>query len=221
MTPAAPVVTALLRVSCRLLAVRAAVLYLVAAPGFVAWAGSSSTAAVEVRLRIVGLIAAPVAALLWEDRSTAVIEATPVGLPAVRRLRGLLVASLLVLGWSLAALGAGLRMPGDAAPALLGPGIEAIGLAALLLVLIGALASGRAGESVAAYPVPVLLVLLAVLHRLPARWNLLVITPGAPWSGPQTRWALLITVAGCAVAWLGRDSATAARPGRSRGSRAT
>ena len=196
-TTVAPVVTALLRVSSRLLAVRTAGGYVLAAPAFVAWAGSSSQAATEVRLRVAGMVAAAIAALLWEDRCVAVVGATPVGLPTVRRVRGLLMAGLLALGWGLAAL-----MADAFAIALL---IEAIGLAVLLTALIGWLTQGRGGESIAAYPVPALLVVLAALYRLPERWNLLMITPDAAWSGQQTRWAMLIGLAAGAVAWLGRD----------------
>ena len=202
-TTVAPVVTALLRVSSRLLAVRTAGLYVLAAPAFVAWAGAPSQAATEARLRVAGMVAAAIAALFWEDRCVALVGATPVGLPTVRRVRGLLTAVLLALGWSLAAL-----VANTFAIALL---IETVGLVVLLTALIGWLADGRGGESIAAYPVPALLMVLAALYRLPERWNLLMITPDAAWSGQQTRWAILIALAASAVAWLGRDPATCLR----------
>ena len=168
-----------------------------------AWAGPSSSAALEVRLRIAGLAAAAVAALLWEDLCVALVGATPVGLPAVRRVRGLLMGLLLALGWALAALVAGTF----AAPLL----VEAVGLAVVLTALTGWLGPGRAGESVAAYPVPALLLVLVALYRLPERWTLLMVAPDASWSGPQTRWAILTGLAACAVVWLGRDPAMSLR----------
>ena len=203
MTTVGPVVTALVRVSSRLLAVRLAGLYVLAAPAFVLWAGSSAQPAVEVRLRVAGMVAAVIAALLWEERSVALIGSTPVGLPAVRRVRGLLMGLLLATGWSLAALVA------QTLPVWLV--VETVGLAVLLTALIGWLASGRDGESVAAYPVPALLVVLVALYRLPERYALLMMTPDTSWSGPQTRWLLLTALTGCLVAWLGRDPATSWR----------
>ena len=203
MTTVVPVVTALVRVSSRLLAVRLAGLYVLAAPAFVGWAGSSAQPAVEVRLRVAGMVAAVIAALLWEERSVALIGSTPVGLPAVRRVRGLLMGLLLATGWSLAALVA------QAFPVWLV--VETVGLAVLLTALIGWLARGRDGESFAAYPVPALLVVLMALYRLPERYTLLMMTPATSWSGPQTRWLLLTVLTGGLVAWFGRDPATSWR----------
>lgn len=192
-------------VTVRQPAVRAGAAYALVAPLFVALGGASS--AVEVRLRVVGVAAALVPALLWEDRCCELAAATPTGLPAVRRDRLLLVLALVVLGWGSAAL---LARPDVAARAL---AVEAAGLVALLLAVVGLLASHRQQERVAAYPVPALIAVLVVLQRLPERWTLLAGAPGGPqWPAVEQRWLAVLAVSALVVAWSARDPAVPGLP---------
>lgn len=188
----------------RVIALRMAVGLAIVAPVFVAWGGRASDA--EIRLRLVGLATAVVLAALWEERCAALTSATPVGLPAVLRGRGLLLVTVLVAGW----LGSAAVVASRPGPShVAGHAVEAAGLAAVVLAVVGLLSYRRDGESIAAYPIPVVLVVLLLASRLPKRWSLLGAFPGsAEWGAECARWAGVLVASLLLVAWLGRDPAT-------------
>jgi hypothetical protein len=190
---------------------RGALLLLVAGPIFVAVLGEAEDA--PIRLRLVGLAAVVAAALTWDDRIHALTASTPVGLPAVRRGRGLLVMTVIAVAFSLSwlAVPAGVTVP-VAALAL-----QTVALVALLLALVGWF--GRDGEPVLALPAPALLLVLVALNRLPHQVALLRADPSDnAWPAERNRWLVLLAVAAAVALRLGRDPASR---GTARGRRRT
>jgi hypothetical protein len=193
------------RVAGSLPGLRLAVLVAVAGPVFVLWAGRESDTG--LRLLLIGLVAGVALALVWDDRCAALTAATPVGLPAVRRGRAVLLAVALVAGWGTCAWAADRAEPDIPVAAI---AVPVLAMAAVLLAAIGLLARGREGEPIGAYPVPVLLLLLLLLSRLPDRWTLLVSPAGAGWAQVRDRWLLLLAASAAVAIWMLRDPA--ARP---------
>lgn len=185
--------------------VRAALLLLVAGPPVVAWWGKDADA--PIRLRLLGMAVAVAVALAWDDRAHVLTTSTPVGLPAVRRGRVLVVALLAVaafaLGW--------LAVPGGASVPVGSLVLQSISFATLLLVVVGWF--GRDGESVLVVPLPALLLSVVVMFRLPERVALLRADPRSPeWADERIRWWVLLGVCVLLVARLQRDPAARPRP---------
>jgi hypothetical protein len=200
------------RLALRLPAVRAALGVLVLGPVFVGWLGETADA--PVRLRVVGLAVVVVASYAWDDRVHSLTAASPVGVPAVRRGRALVVTVLLCLAFGLGALAvpSGVHVPVRALV------LQTCALSLLLLAVIGA--AGRYGDPVLALPVPVLLVVLALLYRLPARVSVLRNDPGSPgWPAERARWVVLLVVSAAVTAWWWRDPAARRFSLRHKGSR--
>lgn len=191
------------RVVLSLPGLRLAVLVAFAGPLVVVHAGKESDTA--LRLLLVGLATAVAIALVWDDRCAPVTAATPVGLPAVRRGRGLALSAALVAGWAGSAWAADRAVPELPVTAM---GIPVLTLAVVLLAVIGLLTRGRDGEPVGTYPVPVLLVLLLLLSRLPDSWALLVAPTDAAWPAARTRWLLLLVASAALMIWTLRDPAS-------------
>ena len=189
------------RVALRLPAVRSAVLLAVLGPALVAWGGIDEQAI--VRLRYTGLLLAGALAMVWDDRCAVVTAPTPVGVPAVRRGRAVVVLCLLGLAWLLScAVVSGQRVPYAALT------LQTSAVAVLLLAVVGWLARDREGEQLAALPAPALLLTMALLSRLPSEVSLLRATPGsAGWPAERSRWLVLLVVATLLVVRLGRDPA--------------
>jgi len=188
------------RVALRHAAVRSALLLVLAGPAWVAWAGKAADA--PVRLRLLALALAVVAALAWDDRVHGLTAATPVGLPAVRRGRALVVGCLLLLTYALGlrAVPEGTDVP--AAAVLL----QACGLAALLLALVAWL--GRDGDVVLAVPLPAAMLLVVLMYRLPTAVAMLRAEANTPaWAAERTRWWVVLAFSAALVAWWGRDPA--------------
>jgi hypothetical protein len=184
----------------RLPAVRAALLLVALGPVFVAWLGKHDDA--PVRVRVLGLAVVVVAGYAWDDRVHALTSASPVGLPAVRRGRGLVVGALLCLAFALGVA----AVPSDVDVPVRALVLQACALALLMLAVIGAV--GRYGDPVLALPVPLLIAMLVVLTRLPASIALLRATPGAPgWPAERTRWVVLLAVSAAVLSWWARDPA--------------
>lgn len=179
-------------------AVRAAALLLVAGPASVAWWGEAESG--PLRLRLLGFLLAAVVALAWDDRAHVLTASTPVGLPAVRRGRVLLVSALAVLGFAVGAL----VVPGEAQVAA--TALQSGALAALLLAVIGWF--GREGDPVLVLPLPALAISLLVLSRLPAGVGMLRADPSSPgWPDERLRWWVLLVVAVLVALRLHRDPA--------------
>lgn len=187
-------------VSARLRPVRLALAATLVLPMYVAWGGADADAA--LRLRLVGAAVAVMLGLVWDDISAPLTGSTPTGLPAVQRGRVVLVAALLAIAWSSAALAA--VHTADRVP-LGSSALEAVGLSVLMCAATGALARGRPGESVAAYPALLLLALLLLQSRAPQGWQL--ITAGPESAAVQQRWTILIAAALVMLAWISRDPA--------------
>jgi hypothetical protein len=201
------------RLALRLPAVRVALLLVALGPVFVGWLGKHDDA--PVRLRVLGLAVVVAVSYAWDDRVHAMTAGSPVGLPAVRRGRFLVVVLLLGLAFGLgaAAVPASLDVPVRALV------LQTCALSLLLLTVIGAV--GRYGDPVLALPIPVLLVLLVVLNRLPSSIALLHATPGEPgWPAERTRWVVLLLVSAAFTAWWARDPAARRFSLRPSGSRA-
>ena len=200
-----------LRVAVRLPAVRTAAALVVIAPVIVLWVGESGQQA--VRLRVVGMLLAAAAAMVWDDRSALLTAPTPVGLPAVRHGRALVVAVLLLAAWGLACLAArGNDVPYGAVS--LQSGVVAV----LLVALVGWLSRDREGEQLLALPVPLLLVVVVALSRLPRRFSLLTQQPGdVGWPGERTRWLVLLGLSLALTLRLDRDPAARRSLSHSRG----
>lgn len=191
------------RVAVGLPGLRLAALVAAAGPLAVVHAGKESDTA--LRLLLVGLAAAVALSLVWDDRCAPVTAATPVGLPAVRRGRGLVLSAALVAGWATCAWAADRAVPDLPVTAM---AVPVLGMAAVLLAATGLLARGRDGEPVGTYPVPVLLVLLLLMSRLPDSWALLVAPTDADWPAARDRWLLLLVAAAALTAWVLRDPAS-------------
>jgi hypothetical protein len=192
------------RAAARHPGVRLASVLLLGAPLFVAYAGPRDEA--SVRLRFIGLLVAACAALVWDDRCHDITAPTPVGLPAVRRGRALVIATLLTGAWALACIAVPTPAP------LAAVTLQLLAMTALLLAIVGWLS--RNGDSVLAVPFPAVLILVAVLNRLPHQVALLRSQPGDPaWAAERLRWWVLLA-ASAAVVWvLQRDPASRlARP---------
>ena len=160
---------------------------------------------VPLRLRLVGLVLASLIALTWEDRAAPLVTATPAGLPAVQRGRILLVLSGVAVAWGLTCLAASVRAPDVGG---WWATLEVAALAALVTAIVGGLARARPAESLAAYPLPLLICLLLLATRLPSRWTLIA-APGSPaWQDAHQRWAVLLLLGLMAVAYVARDPAT-------------
>ena len=187
------------QVAARHPAVRVAVLLLLAGPPAVAWWGDPESG--PLRLRVLGLLLAAVVALAWDDRAHLLTASTPVGLPAVRRGRVLVVAGL-----GAAAFAAGcVVVPREAPVAALS--LQSGALAALLLAVVGWF--GRDGDPVLVVPAPALLLSLLVVSRLPEEVGLLRAEPGTPgWPDERLRWWVLLGAAGLVALRLHRDPAT-------------
>ncbi len=191
------------RVAASLPGLRIAVLLAAGGPVFVARAGDESEAG--LRLLLAGLAAAVALALVWDDRCAPLTAATPAGLPAVRAGRGAVLLCALAAGWGACALAAERAAADTPVTAI---AVPVLALTALLLAATGLVARGRDGEPVGAYPVPVLLLVVVLLGRLPDRWSLLV-TPGSgDWPEARTRWLVLLGASVGTVLVLSRDAAS-------------
>ena len=180
--------------------VRAALLLVVAGPVWVAWLGERADA--PVRLRVLGLGLAVAAAFVWDDRVHSLTAPTPVGLPAVRRGRALVVAPLLVLAFVLGVC----AVPSEVSFPVRPVALQTCAIAALLLAVVGWV--GRDGDAVLAVPVPAVMVLVALLYRLPQPVTMLHADPlSAAWPAERARWFVLLVVAAGVVAWWARDPA--------------
>lgn len=197
------------RVAVSLPGLRVAVLLAVVGPVFVVWAGKESDTG--LRLLLAGLAAGVALALVWDDRCAPLTAATPVGLPSVRVGRGAVLLAALVAGWAACAVVADRAVPTTPVAAI---AIPVVAMAALLVAAVGLIARGRDGEPVSAYPVPVLLLVVLLLSRLPARWTLLVPPAASAWPQARHRWLVLLALSAVTALWLARDSAS--RPLHSR-----
>lgn len=186
---------------------RVAVLLGVLGPVFVVWAGKESDTG--LRLLLAGLAAGVALALVWDDRCAPLTAATPVGLPAVRAVRGAVLLAALTASWAACALAAERAVPTTPVAAI---AIPVLALAALLAAAVGLIARGREGEPVGAYPVPVLLLVVVLLSRLPARWALLVPPSADAWPQARHRWLVLLALSAATVLWLSRDPASRPLP---------
>ncbi|MBK5306308.1 MAG: hypothetical protein JJD92_06420 [Frankiaceae bacterium] len=172
-------------------------------PAFVLFVGKDTDA--PIRLRVVGLALAVLVALGWEDRAAPLAAATPVGLPAVQRGRLLLLVLAASGALALTCVAATQRAPDVG---VWSAAVEIGAVAALLTAIVGALARERLGESLSAYPVPLLLVLLVLAFRVPERWTL-VASPGSPaWGDVHRRWSGLLVIGLLALVVVGRDPAS-------------
>ena len=136
-------------------------------------------------------------ALLWDDRCAVLTEPTPVGLPAVRRGRALVLVALLLSAWGLSCLAArDYSLPWRAL------NLQTAGMALVVAAVVGWWARDRRGEPLLALPVPVLLLTVAAMSRLPQSLSLL---SGQP--GEQTRWLVLVASCLLLLARLDRDPA--------------
>jgi len=181
-------------------AVRSALVLLAAGPAGVAWIGAGEDAA--VRLRLLGLAVVVVAAYAWDDRAHGLTSPTPVGLPAVRRGRALVVGVLLSLAFAggVVAVPSGVDVPTGALV------LQTVALCAALLAVVGWL--GRDGDSVLAVPMPALLLMVVALNRLPSSVALLRADPRSPeWGAERARWLVLLAVGAALLAWWARDPA--------------
>lgn len=188
------------RTALRHPSVRALLVLAVAGPVWVAWLGKDADAV--IRLRVLGMALVVAAAMSWDDRVHALTASSPVGLPAVRRGRTLVVAVLVVAGFGLGCLAVpdGLRLPVGALA------LQSAALGALLLALVAWF--GRDGEPVLVVPLPALLVSLAVLIKLPSPFTFLHADPGSTaWPAERVRWLALLALALAVAALLGRDPA--------------
>ena len=185
------------RVALRLPAVRMAAVLVVAAPLIVRWLGEADQR--PVRLRLVGVLLAAGAAMVWDDRCAVLTSPTPVGLPAVRRGRALLVLALLLLAWGLSCLAAtGHHVPWKVVSVQTGV------LAVLIVGLVGWFGRDREGDQLLTLPMPVTLLTVALVSRLPQRFSLLAEQPGRDgW----LRWCLLLVLSLALVLRLDRDPA--------------
>lgn len=173
-----------------------------AATPFVRWVGNADGA--PIRLRLVGLLLAALLALVWEDGTAPLAAASPVGLPALQRARLGLLLLVACVAWALACWAATVATS-DAR--VWSATVEVAAVAALLTAVVGALARERLGESLTAYPVPLLLVLLALAFRVPHRW-VLITGPGSPqWTDMHRRWAALLALGLVAIVVVSRDPA--------------
>jgi hypothetical protein len=181
--------------------VRAALVLVALGPVWVAWLGARADA--PVRLRVLGLALVVAAAFVWDDRVHGLTAPTPVGLPAVRRGRALLVAPLLVLAFVLGAFAVPAGMPFP----LRALALQTCAMTALVLAVVGWV--GRDGDPVLAVPLPAMMVLVALLYRLPDPVTMLRADPAsAAWPAERARWLVLLVVAAGVVAWWARDPAT-------------
>lgn len=169
-------------------------------PAFVVWAGKESDTG--LRLLLAGLAAGVGLALVWDDRCAPLTAATPVGLPSVRMGRGAVLLAALAAAWGTCAVAADRAVPSTPVASI---AVPVLAMAALLVAAIGLVARGRDGEAVGAYPVPVSLLIVLLLSRLPARWAVLV-PPGADaWPQARDRWLVLLAGSAAMVLWLLRD----------------
>lgn len=190
------------KVALQLPAVRTAALLIIVAPVIVRWVGESGQE--PVRLRVVGMLLAAAAAMVWDDRCAVLTAPTPVGLPAVRRGRAVLVLSLLLVAWGCSCLAASGH---DAPYAVIS--LQSGATAVLLVAVMGWLSRDRDGEQLLALAVPVLLVTVVVMTRLPDRFSLLTQQPGdAGWPAERSRWLGLLALSVLLVLHLDRDPAT-------------
>lgn len=184
------------RVALHLPAIRIAAVLVVGAPTGVAWFGPD--AQTPARLRVVGMLLAAAVAMVWDDRCAVLAAATPVGLPAVRHGRAILLLAMLLSAWGLSCLAAR-----DEAIAWRAVNLQSAGTSALILAVVGWFARGRDGEQQLVLPVPVLLLAVAAMTRLPTPLSLL---GGRP--GEQGRWLLLLAASLALVVRLDRDPAS-------------
>jgi hypothetical protein len=181
-------------------AVRAVLVVLVLGPVAVAWWGEDSTA--PLRLRALGFLLAAVCALAWDDRSHALTAASPVGLPAVRR--GRLLVVLVLSGFAFVA--ALLAVPDEVDVPLAAALLQSLAMMALLLAVVGAV--GRDGDPVLVLPFPALLVSLLVLSHLPHQVALLHADPrSSQWPEERLRWWVLAGAAALLILRAERDPA--------------
>ena len=165
----------------------------------------SSSDEVLLRLRLVGLVLASLLALTWEDRTAPLVASTPLGLPSVQRTRLLLLLSAAAAAWGTTLFAASQRTPevgGWWAT------LEVGALAAVITAILGGLARGRPGENLAAYPMPLLICLLLIASRLPARWSLFASPDSPAWQDAHQRWALVVLLGLLALAYVARDPAS-------------
>lgn len=201
--PSAPaVILPPLKVALQLPAVRTAALLVVIAPVIVRWVGDAGQE--PVRLRVVGMLLAAAAAMVWDDRCAVLTAPTPVGLPAVRRGRALLVLSLLLVAWGFSCLAASGH---DAPYAVIS--LQSGATAVLLIAVMGWLSRDRDGDQLLALVVPMLLTAVVTMTRLPDRFSLLTHQPGdAGWPAERARWLGLLALSVLLVLHLDRDPAT-------------
>lgn len=179
---------------------RMTLVLLVSGPVFVAWGGKA--AAAPIRLRLLGLAIVVASGLAWDDRVHALTSSTPVGLPAVRRGRAVVVISVLAIAFCLGVL----SVPGGVHVQVRALVLQTSTLAALVLALVGWF--GRDGDPVLVLPAPALLLSLVVLNRLPHQVALLRSEPGSSgWPAERARWLVLLVLASVLVLRLTRDPA--------------
>lgn len=184
-----------LRVALHLPALRLAAVLVVGAPAVVAWLGPANQT--PARLRVVGMLLAAAMALVWDDRCAVLTAPTPVGLPAVRHGRAILLLAMLLSAWGLSCLAAR-----DHDIAWRAVNLQSAGMAVLILAVVGWYVRGREGEQQLALPMPVLLLTVAAMSRLPERVSLLAGRPGE-----QGRWLLVLAASLALVVRLDRDPA--------------
>jgi hypothetical protein len=190
------------KVALQLPAVRTAALLIVVAPVIVRWVGASGQE--PIRLRVVGMLLAAAFAMVWDDRCAVLTAPTPVGLPAVRRGRAVMVLSLLLVAWGCSCLAAS----GHGVPYAV-ISLQTGATAVLLVAVMGWLSRDRDGEQLLALAVPVVLVTVAVMTRLPDRFSLLTHQPGdIGWPAERVRWLGLLALSVLLVLHLDRDPAT-------------
>ena len=193
------------QVAARLPGAWLAVLLASGGPVFVVGAGKDSDTG--LRLLLVGLATGVGLALIWDDRCAPLTAATPTGLPSVRAGRGATLLVALAGGWGACALAADRAAPDTPVLAI---AVPVLAMAVLLLASVGLIAHGREGELVGACSVPVLLLVVGLLSRLPERWTLLVSPSAAAWPQARHRWLVVLAVSAGTIVWLMRDPA--ARP---------
>jgi hypothetical protein len=153
------------------------------------------------------------ASFLFDDPSEPTVGASPGPLSFRRGLRLGLGATTLALGWfgvvALAAKTPRAVYGGDVMPGVPFPmGRLSLELAALLITMLaGTVVAGRTMNQHAGGVAggPIVLLTLALLRELPARWSMLV-GPGDPaWTAAGQRWTGLLVVASIALLMLNAD----------------
>ena len=99
-----------------------------------------------------------------------------------------------------------LAVPGGVDVPVAALALQTCALVAVLLAVVGWV--GRDGDPVLVVPLPALLLVLAVLYRLPHQVALLRSQPGeSAWPAERNRWLVLLVVAAAFALRLSRDPA--------------